>query len=51
MNVFVSKGIARDVPMYAIFQGAWPFVLAMGICVAIIVAFPQIALFLPNAMK
>jgi len=51
MNVFVIKGIARDVPMYAIFQGAWPFVLAMGICVAIIVAFPQIALFLPNAMK
>jgi C4-dicarboxylate transporter DctM subunit len=51
MNVFVIKGIARDVPMYTIFQGAWPFVLAMGICVAIIVAFPQIALFLPNAMK
>lgn len=51
MNVFVIKGIARDVPMYAIFQGALPFVVAMGICVAIIVAFPQIALFLPNAMK
>lgn len=51
MNVFVIKGIARDVPMYTIFQGAWPFVLAMGICVAIIVAIPQIALFLPNAMK
>ena len=51
MNVFVIKGIARDVPMYTIFQGALPFVLAMGICVAIIVAFPQIALFLPNAMK
>jgi len=51
MNVFVIKGIARDVPMYTIFQGAWPFVVAMGICVAIIVAFPQIALFLPNAMK
>jgi tripartite ATP-independent transporter DctM subunit len=51
MNVFVIKGIARDVPMYTIFQGALPFVFAMGICVAIIVAFPQIALFLPNVMK
>jgi C4-dicarboxylate transporter DctM subunit len=51
MNVFVIRGIARDVPMYAIFQGAWPFVFAMAICVAMIVAFPQIALFLPNAMK
>lgn len=51
MNVFVIRGIARDVPMYTIFQGALPFVLAMGICVAMVVTFPQIALFLPNAMK
>ena len=51
MNVFVIKGIAKDVPMYAIFQGAFPFVIAMALCVAIIIAFPQIALFLPNAMK
>ena len=51
MNVFVIKGIARDVPMYAIFQGAFPFVIAMALCVAILIAFPQIALFLPNAMK
>jgi len=51
MNVFVIKGIARDVPMYAIFEGAFPFVIAMAVCVAIIIAFPQIALFLPNAMK
>ena len=51
MNVFVIKGIARDVPMYAIFQGAFPFVIAMALCVSIIIAFPQIALFLPRAMK
>jgi len=51
MNVFVIKGIARDVPMYAIFQGAFPFVIAMTLCVSILIAFPQIALFLPRAMK
>lgn len=51
MNVFVIKGIARDVPMYTIFEGAFPFVLAMAVCVAIVIAFPQIALFLPNVMK
>jgi TRAP-type C4-dicarboxylate transport system permease large subunit len=51
MNVFVIKGIAKDVPMYHIFQGAFPFVIAMALCVGIIIAFPQIALFLPRAMK
>jgi len=51
MNVFIMSGVARDVPMYTIFRGVFPFVLAMAVCVAIVVAFPQIALFLPNAMK
>ena len=50
MNVFVVAGIARDVPMYTIFAGIWPFVLAMVVCVAILIAFPQIALFLPGMM-
>ena len=51
MNVFVISGVARDVPMSTIFRGVLPFVLAMAVCVAIVVAVPQIALFLPNAMK
>jgi tripartite ATP-independent transporter DctM subunit len=50
MNVFVIAGMARDVPMYAIFKGVWPFVIAMAACVAILIAFPQVALFLPNHM-
>jgi tripartite ATP-independent transporter DctM subunit len=50
MNVFIMKGVAGNVPMYDIFRGLFPFVLAMAICVAIIVAFPQIALFLPTTM-
>jgi TRAP-type C4-dicarboxylate transport system permease large subunit len=50
VNVFVVKGIARDVPMGQIFVGIVPFWLAMIVCTAILVAFPQIALYLPNTM-
>ncbi len=50
INVFVVKGIAEDVPMSQIFAGILPFWLAMIVCVAILIALPQIALFLPNTM-
>ena len=50
VNVFVLKGIAEDVPMGQIFAGILPFWIAMAVCLAILVAFPQIALFLPNTM-
>jgi len=50
INVFVVKGIAPDVPMGQIFAGIMPFWLAMIVCVAILIAFPQIAMFLPNTM-
>jgi len=50
VNVFVVKGIAGDIPMSDIFMGILPFWLAMGVCLAFLVAFPQIALFLPNTM-
>jgi tripartite ATP-independent transporter DctM subunit len=50
VNVFVVKGIAGDVPMGRIFEGILPFLAAMVACVAILVAFPQIALLLPNTM-
>jgi tripartite ATP-independent transporter DctM subunit len=50
VNVFVVKSVAPDVPMATIFRGIWPFWLAMGVCQIFLVAFPQIALFLPNTM-
>ncbi len=50
INVFVVKGIAHDVPMGQIFAGIMPFWLAMIVCVAILIAFPQIAMLLPNTM-
>ena len=50
VNVFVVKSVAPGVPLNTIFKGIWPFWLAMLVCLAILVAFPQIALFLPNTM-
>jgi TRAP-type C4-dicarboxylate transport system permease large subunit len=50
INVFVVKGVAEDVPMGQIFAGIMPFWLAMVVCIAILVAVPQIVMFLPNTM-
>ena len=51
INVYVIKAIATDVPMGTIFRGVLPFVLGFLISIALIIAFPQIALFLPTMMK
>jgi C4-dicarboxylate transporter, DctM subunit len=51
MNVFVIKGIAKDVPLETIFRGTMPFVTAQIILIAILVLFPQIALWLPSTMS
>jgi TRAP-type C4-dicarboxylate transport system permease large subunit len=48
INVYVIKGVASDVELGVIFKGVFPFFLAMIACLAILVVFPQIALFLPN---
>jgi tripartite ATP-independent transporter DctM subunit len=50
MNIFVVSGVAKDVPLEDIFRGVVPFILAMLVCVIILLAFPQIALFLPHFM-
>ena len=50
MNVFVVKGIAQDVPMSTIFKGVLPFWFAMVVCPMLLVIFPQIVLFIPQAM-
>jgi C4-dicarboxylate transporter, DctM subunit len=51
VNVFVIKGIARDVPLQTIFKGIFPFLYAEIVCVILLMVFPQIALFIPNLMK
>jgi C4-dicarboxylate transporter DctM subunit len=51
VNVFVIKGIAPDVPLEAIFKGIFPFLGALIIVTAILMAFPQIATLLPSLVS
>jgi len=51
MNVWVVSGLAKDVPMELIFKGIWPFVVVELIFVILLIAFPQIVLFLPQMLK
>jgi C4-dicarboxylate transporter, DctM subunit len=51
MNVFVIKGIAREVPLYTIFRGVTPFIVAQIILIVVLIAFPGIALWLPSTMS
>lgn len=51
MNVYILKGIVPGIPLEVIFKGIWPFLGAIIICLAILLAFPQIATFLPNLIS
>ncbi|MBM4308995.1 MAG: TRAP transporter large permease subunit, partial [Deltaproteobacteria bacterium] len=51
MNVYVIAGVAKDVPMETIFKGILPFVLTMFLFIILIIAFPQIVLFLPKLIS
>ncbi|MBO4317383.1 MAG: TRAP transporter large permease subunit [Mailhella sp.] len=48
MNVFTMASLAPDIPMASIFKGVLPFFAGMLLCVALVVMFPQLALFLAN---
>jgi len=46
LNVYVISGMAKDVPMYTIFKGILPFLLAILVMIALLILFPEIALIL-----
>lgn len=50
MNVFVVQSVS-DIPMKDIYRGILPFWLAMLVCLILIIAFPQLSLFLPGTMN
>lgn len=50
MNVYVIKGVAPEIPLEVIFKGIWPFLIAQVVFVVLLLAFPSIATFLPNAL-
>lgn len=51
LNVFVLRGIAGEIPMYTIFRGILPFLIADILLVFIVIFFPQLSLFLPSLMR
>lgn len=51
VNVYVVSGIERDVPLQTVFKGTLPFLLALVVASAILVAFPAISLWLPNLLQ
>ncbi|MBI2832610.1 MAG: TRAP transporter large permease [Chloroflexi bacterium] len=50
LNLFAMKSVLPDVDLGDIITGYWPFFIVDLITLAIYVAFPQIALFLPQRM-
>jgi C4-dicarboxylate transporter DctM subunit len=50
MNLFTIKAIT-SAPMAAIVRGAMPYVLLMIAVMALVMVFPQIALWLPATMR
>lgn len=50
MNVFVIKSVVKDVSFSTIFKGVIPFVITDLIRLLILIAFPVIALYLPQHM-
>jgi len=51
INVYVVAGVARDVPLHVIFRGALRLLAAQVVTAALLILFPQIALWLPAMMQ
>jgi TRAP-type C4-dicarboxylate transport system permease large subunit len=49
INVYIIKGISNE-PMGTIFRGVLPFIMADILHIALLMAVPQISLFLPSMM-
>jgi tripartite ATP-independent transporter DctM subunit len=50
INIYVVQGVTK-VPLHEVARGILPFAIVFLIGIAILVAFPQISLFLPGTMK
>ena len=50
MSCFIINAVAKDVPLSQVFKGVMPFWAVTILIIIILIAFPQIALFLPSIM-
>jgi C4-dicarboxylate transporter, DctM subunit len=51
MNLFVINTLLPKVGLGNIFKGCWPFVLVMIFVLGLLIAFPQLSLWLPSLMS
>jgi C4-dicarboxylate transporter, DctM subunit len=51
MNMFVLNALLPNVGLAKIYKGCWPFVLVMTLVLGLLIAFPQLSLWLPSLMK
>jgi tripartite ATP-independent transporter DctM subunit len=51
MNLFVLNALLPGVGLGTIFRGCWPFVFVMVLMLAVLIAFPQLSLWLPSLMQ
>ena len=51
INVYIMKGIARDVPLSTVFRGIFPFLIADFARLVTLIAFPWLTLFLPELLR
>jgi tripartite ATP-independent transporter DctM subunit len=51
MNIFVVKNLLRHISIATVFRGVTPFTVALIVLLALIVAFPGLATWLPSYMK
>jgi len=49
--VYIVNGIERDIPLQTVFKGALPFLGALILAAIVLLAFPQISLFLPGLLR
>ncbi|TDQ81377.1 tripartite ATP-independent transporter DctM subunit [Dongia mobilis] len=51
-NLFLMRALApKEITLVDIYRSIWPFVVMMAITIALLMAFPQIALWLPEHMS
>lgn len=51
MNMFVVKNLLPHITIGTVFRGVWPFAVSLVVLLAVMVAFPELALWLPRSMK
>jgi len=51
VNAYVVSGIQRDISLQTVFKGSMPFLLMLIVAAAILMVFPQIALWLPGVVN